>query len=275
MRLLFDRWSHDNQPRWAPLDKPDLCLRIPCVVSRTEVSLSRRLLPCSPPMVQSAPQWWRAWLCQTVSQCLVVPRYARCDVGSEELLLGQQPSSSPLHLWGTFALVVCWLVEVGPLLLGGNWCMALGLGWAARWPPYTGFQLSQPVWRALCYGTMCTSEVNSHRMKEHAAGSLLQTCTSRRCHLLWTPLLVVSRGGKEVVGGAKKERQGEGFHSHQGRLWQFSGLSFLPVHPCALLGLTSSSGHSLLFLDHLEFCYDHVSMAPAVLAGEPSMRGTS
>ena len=141
MRLLFDRWSHDNQPRWASLDKPILCLRIPCVVSRTGVSFSRRLLPCSPPMVQPAPQWWRVWLCQTISQCLVVPGYARCDVGSEELLLGQQPSSSPLQLRGTFALVVCWLVEVGPLLFGGNWCVVLGLGWAARWPPYTGFRL--------------------------------------------------------------------------------------------------------------------------------------
>ena len=89
------------------------------------------------------------------------------------------------------------------------------------------------------------------------------------------PLLVVSRGGKEVVGGAKKEGQGERFRSHQGRPWQFPGLSFLPVHPCALLGLASSSGHSLLFLDHLEFCDDHVSMAPAVLAGKPSVRGTS
>ena len=88
------------------------------------------------------------------------------------------------------------------------------------------------------------------------------------------PLLVVSRGGKEVVGGAKKDGQGERFHSHQGRPWQFPGLSFLPVHRCALLGLASISGHSLL-LDHLEFHDDHVSMAHAVLAGKPSMRGTS
>ena len=75
------------------------------------------------------------------------------------------------------------------------------------------------------------------------------------------PLLVVSRGGKYVVGGAKKEGQGEGFHSHQGRPWQFPGL---PVHPCALLGLASSSGHSLLFLDYLEFCDDYVAMAPII-----------
>ena len=195
----------------------------------------------------------RSWVC-------------RCDVGSEELLLGQQPSSSSLQLRGTFAIVVCWLAEVGPLLLGGNWCMVLGLGWAARWPPYTGFQLSQPVRRALGYGAMCTSEVNSHRMKEHAAGSLR---LAHRAGVISceAPLLVVSRGGKEVVGGAKKEGQGEGFHSHPGRPWQFPGLSFLPVHPCALLGLASSSGHSLLFLDHLEFCDDHVSTAPTVLAG--------
>ena len=90
-----------------------------------------------------------------------------------------------------------------------------------------------------------------------------------------TPLLVVSRGGKEVIGGMKKEGQGEGFHSHQGRPWQFPGLRFLPVHPCAPHGLASSSGHSLLFLDHLEFCDDHVSTAPAVFVGEPSMQGTS
>ena len=211
MRLLFDRWSHDNQPRLASLDKPILCLRIPCVVSRTSVSFSRRLLPCSPPMVQSAPQWWRAWLCQIISQCLVVPGYARCDVGSEELLLSQLPSSSPLQLRGTFALVVCWLVEVGHLLFGGNWCMVLGLGWAARWPPYTGFQLSQPVCEhsvmAPCVHLKWTStgwknmpQGPSFRLA-HRAGvpsfRLVISCEA--------PLLVVSRGGKEVVDGAKKE----------------------------------------------------------------------
>ena len=37
----------------------------------------------------------------------------------------------------------------------------------------------------------------------------------------------------------------------------------------------SSSMRTLLFLDHIEFCDDHVSTAPAVFAGEPSMRGTS
>ena len=152
MSLLFDWWSHDNQPRWASLDKPILCLHIPCVPSHAGVSSSWMLLPCSPPKVQSAPQWWHTWLCQTKSQYLVVPGFAQCDVGSEELLLGQQSSSSPLWLWGTFALVVCWLVEAGPLLLGGNLCMGLGFGWAARWPPSTGFQLTQPVWQALRYG---------------------------------------------------------------------------------------------------------------------------
>ena len=104
IRLLFNRWSHDNQPPWASLDKSILCLHIPCVDSRTEVSSSRRLLPCSPPKVQSAPQWWRAWLCRTISQCLVIHGYARCDSGSEEILFGQQASSSPVRLWGTFAL---------------------------------------------------------------------------------------------------------------------------------------------------------------------------
>ena len=186
MILLFNRRSHDNQPPWASLDKPILCLHIPCVDFRTGVSSSGRLLRCSPPKVQSVPLWWRAWLCRTISQYLVVPGYARCDVGSEELLLGQQPSFSPLPLRGTFALVVCWHVELGPLVLRGNWCMGLGLGWAARWRTYTGFRLTQPVWRALDYGAMCTSGVNSHRMKEQAAVFLLQTCTSRRCHL-WSP----------------------------------------------------------------------------------------
>ena len=125
MRLLFDRWSHDNQPRWVSLDKPTLCLHIPCVDSRNGISSSRRLPPCSP-KVQSAPQWWHAGLCR--SQCLVVTGYARCDVESEELLWGQQPSSNPLWLRGAFALVVCWLVEMGRLLLGGKWCMGWGLG---------------------------------------------------------------------------------------------------------------------------------------------------
>ena len=55
IRLLFDRWGHDNQPRWASLDKPILCVHIPWVDSHTGVSSSRRLLPCSP-KVQSAPQ---------------------------------------------------------------------------------------------------------------------------------------------------------------------------------------------------------------------------
>ena len=64
---------------------------------------------------------------------------------------------------------------------------------------------------------MCTSGVSSHKIKEHAAGSLLQTCSNTVVISCEAPLLVVSRGGKEVVGGAKKEGQGEGFHSHQGR----------------------------------------------------------
>ena len=51
------------------------------------------------------------------------------------------------------------------------------------------------------------------------------------------PLLVFSGGGKVVVGGANKEGQSNGFHSHQGRPWQFSGLSSLPVHPYALLAV--------------------------------------
>ena len=58
MRLLYDRRSHDNQSRWASLDKLILCLCIPYVDSRYGVSSSRRLLPCSPPKAQSAPQWW-------------------------------------------------------------------------------------------------------------------------------------------------------------------------------------------------------------------------
>ena len=186
MRLLFDWWSHDSKPRWASLVKPVLCLHIPCIDSHNGVSSSQRLHPCSSPKVLSVQQWWHAWLYCDISQCLVISVYAWCDVGSEELLLGQLPSSSSLQLRGNFAFVVCRLDEVGPLLLGGNWCMDLGLGWAARWLPCTGFQLTQPVWRALSYGNMCTSGVNFHRMRKHAAGSLLQTCTSRRCHLLWS-----------------------------------------------------------------------------------------
>ena len=139
MILLFNRRSHDNQPPWASRDKPILCLHIQCVDSRTGVSSSRRLLPSSPPKVQSVPQWWPAWLCRTISQCLVVPVYARCDLGSEEFLLGQQPSFSPLPLRRTFALVVCWLVELVPLLLGGKWCMGSGLGGQLVGDPTLGF----------------------------------------------------------------------------------------------------------------------------------------
>ena len=133
----------------------------------------------------------------------------------KSFFLGQQPSSSPLQLRGTFALVVCWLVEVGPLLLGGNWCMVLGLGWVARWPPYTGFQLSRPVWRALGYGAMCTSEVNPTGWKNMPQGPSCRLAHRAGVISCEAPLLVVSRGEKEVVGGAKKEGQGEGFHSHQ------------------------------------------------------------
>ena len=202
MRLLFDRWSHDNRPRWASLDKPILCLHIPCVDSRTGVSSSRRLLPCSSPKVQSAPQWWHAWLCRTISQCLVIPGYALCDVGSVELLLGQQPSSSPLQLRGTFALVVCWLVEVGPLLLGGNWCMVLcgllvshptlGFSYLCQYgqhsvmAPCVHLEWALTGWKNMPQGPSC-------RLAHHA---VVISCEG--------PLLVVSRVGKEVVGGAKR-----------------------------------------------------------------------
>ena len=98
MRLLFHQWSRDNQPRWASLDKLVLCLHIPCVDSHSRVSSFPRLLLYSPPKVQWAQQWWHAWLCRTISQRLVVPGYAWYDVASEELLLGQQLSSSPLRL---------------------------------------------------------------------------------------------------------------------------------------------------------------------------------
>ena len=98
---------------------------------------------------------------------------------------------------------------------------------------------------------MCTPGVNSHRMKNMPQGPSCRLTHRAGVISSEAPLLVVSRGGKEVVGGAKKEGQGERFHSYQGRPWQFPGFSFLPVHPCALLGLASSSGHSLLFLDHL------------------------
>ena len=186
MRLLFDRWSHDNQPRWASLDKPILCLHISCVDSRTGVSSSWKLLPCSPPKVQSAPQWWRAWLCRTISQYLVVPGYGRCDVGVKSFF---RSAAIFQILAAARNICPCGLLacRVGASPSWWKLMYGLGLGWAARWRPYTEFWLTQLVWRTLGYGAMCTSEVNSHRMKEHAAGSLLQTCTSRRCHLLWSP----------------------------------------------------------------------------------------
>ena len=83
--------------------------------------------------------------------------------------------------------LVCWHVEVGPHLLGGRWCMVWGLGWAARLPPCIVFLLAPPVWWAPGDSGRCTSMVNSHRTKEHNTGSFLQTCTSRRYHLMWSP----------------------------------------------------------------------------------------
>ena len=130
------------------------------------------------------------------------------------------------------------------------------------------FQLAQPVWGAHGYGARCFG-VNPSRMREHATVSLLQICMSREYHLLWTPLLVVNRGEKEVVGGVKKEGQDERFHSHHRRPWQFPGLSFIP---CALLGLASRGGYSFPLLDHVEFDDDHVSSAPAVLTGKHQCR---
>ena len=50
-----------------------------------------------PPQVQQCQFNNDAWLSQTKWQCLVIPGHAWCGVGSEELLLGQLPSSS--HLW--------------------------------------------------------------------------------------------------------------------------------------------------------------------------------
>ena len=63
----------------------------------------------------------------TVSDHITMSGHSsRCGVGSEELLLGQQPSSSPLQLRGTFALVVwglsleetdAWFYVLGRLLV--------------------------------------------------------------------------------------------------------------------------------------------------------------
>ena len=128
MRLLFDRWSHGNQPRWASLDKPILCLHIPCVDFRTRVSSSQRLLPCSPPKVQSAPQ------CNTLD-CVRSYHNVWSFLGMHDVIwnvngffLGQYPSSSPLRLRGTFALVVYWLVEMGLSFLEETdaWVWVLG-----------------------------------------------------------------------------------------------------------------------------------------------------
>ena len=83
------------------------------------------------------------------------------------------------------------------------------------------------------------------------------------------PLLVVGRGGKEAEGGAKKERQGERFHSHQQR--QFTGISSLHfIHAHCLAWSVAVA--TLLLLNNAAFGDHHLSMAPAVLTGKPSMR---
>ena len=124
--------------------------------------------------------------------------------------------------------------------------MVLGLGWAARWPPYTGFQLSQPVWRALGYGAMCTSEVNSHRMKEHATGSLLhiaQVSSPVKPHCLWLAgvgrRLQVERRRKDKARGSIVIRE-----DHDSFLASASS-QFIHAHclawPAAVATLFSSS----------------------------------
>ena len=142
MRLLFDWWSHGNQPRWASLDKPILCLHIPCVDVCTKVSSSRRLIPCSPPKVQSAPQW----LCQT--NITMSGHSWVCMMWCGKW----KPSFRSVAIFQSLAAAInfcpCGLLTCrgGLLLLGGNWCMGVGLGWAACWPPYTGSQLTR-LWR--------------------------------------------------------------------------------------------------------------------------------
>ena len=42
---LFDRWSHDNQPRWASLDKSIFCLHIPCVDAQRAAQARCMILP--------------------------------------------------------------------------------------------------------------------------------------------------------------------------------------------------------------------------------------
>ena len=133
-----------------------------------------------------------------------------------------------------------------------------------RFGSWVGYSLATLHWVSVSSASMVSTRLccQVYSWSE----SPLQTCTSCRCHLLWS-LSVISRAGKDVVGGVKKEGHGERFHNHQGRSWQFPGLSFLPVHPCALFGLASSNGHSLLLLDHVEFGDDHGTPAPDVLAG--------
>ena len=106
-------WCGALSDFWPNPDKPILCLHFPCVDSRNGVSSSWKLLPCSTSRVHSVQQWWHAWLCRIVSQCKVVPGYVRCDVGSEELLLGQLPSCSPTRLRGTSALLFAVLSRWG------------------------------------------------------------------------------------------------------------------------------------------------------------------
>ena len=95
---------------------------------------------------------------------------------------------------------------------------------------------------------MCTSGVNTNKVRERAVGPFCRRAYRAGVFSCEAPLLVVSRGGEEVVGGAKKEGQGWGFHSHQARPWQFPALSpsqFIHAHcltwPAAVATLFYSS----------------------------------
>ena len=95
MRMLLDRLGHDNQPRWA-----SHYLHFPWVDSHTRVSSFHVIIPRysqlnNNDVLDCVRPYHNVWLFMSMR-----------DMGSEKLLLDELPSSSPLRLQGTFALVV-------------------------------------------------------------------------------------------------------------------------------------------------------------------------
>ena len=135
-------------------------------------------------------------------------------MGSEELILGLLPFSSPLRLRGTFALVVCWPVEVGAshswrkLMHGFRFWLGCSLA-TLHWVSVSSSNMaSTRLWRQVYIW-------RGHPPDERTCPRVSLT----DLHIAQVSSPVEPRlpltDGKEVGGGAKKEGQGKGSHSHQ------------------------------------------------------------